>query len=83
MMDALEAELQSQHGLHLHRSFVEATAAALGASFARLEREEQIQAVFARVVVSDLNTTGSGCLPPDIQVGLDSVMCIQNHSPLN
>jgi hypothetical protein len=67
-MDALQAELQRQCGLHLHLSFLDAAAAAVPGGLAGLPLEQQVQHVLARFLVADMNTAGSGCLPADIQV---------------
>jgi len=67
-MDALQAELQCQCGLHLHQSFLDAAAAAVPGGLAGLPLEQQVQHVLARFLVADMNAAGSGCLPADIQV---------------
>ena len=67
-MDALRAELQSQHGLHLHLSFLDAIAAATPGGMVGLQLEQQVERVLAHFLAADMNVAGSGCLPADIQV---------------
>lgn len=71
-MDTLDAELRSHFGLHLHPSFLEAAVPAQQA--ADLSLEQQVQSALAKFLVSDMNVAGSGCLPPDLQVCLHTLL---------
>lgn len=66
------AESLAQLGVHLAPEYIAAVVEQAGQQGGSVE--EQLRCVYAHFLTADMNTSGTGCLPPDLPARHDSVL---------